>query len=133
MKTDYLDFPSPAASEVQARFEHWRNTRTKRGKIPDELWSAAVELTKLHSINQIAKLMRLNASDLSKKISSVSRSVVKANDESPVSFIEFPKISNCHAGSCEIDLKRSDGSEMQIRLSSKNTTDLPALIQAFVN
>ncbi len=133
MKTVSLDFPTPAALEVQARFEHWRNTRTKRGKIPEELWSAAAELTNFHSINQIARLMRLNASDLSKKISSISRSVVKMNDESPVSFIELPKISNCNAGSCEIDLKRSDGSEMQIRLSSKNTADLPALIQAFVN
>ncbi len=133
MKSVQLNFPSPVALEVKAQFEHWRKTRTKRGKIPDELWSAAVELTKLHSVNQIAKLMRLNASDLSKKTQSVSSPIIKANEESPVSFIEFPKISNCNLRSCEIDLKRTDGSEMQIRLSSSNTTDLPALIQAFVN
>lgn len=133
MKTDHLDFPSPAALEVQAQFKHWRNTRTKRGKIPDELWSAAAKLTELHSVNQVAKLMRLNASELSKKRSSVSSPIIKANPESPLSFIEFPKISNGNFGPCEIELKRSDGSEMQIRLSSASTNDLPALIQAFVN
>ena len=133
MKTVQLNFPSPAALEVQAQFEHWRNKRTKRGKIPDALWSAAVKLTELHSINQIAKLMRVNASDLSKKRSSLSSPIIKANEESPLSFIEFPKISNCNLRPCEIELKRSDGSEMQIRLSSASTNELPALIQAFVN
>ncbi len=133
MKTVQLNFPSPAALEVQARFEHWRNSRAKRGKIPDELWSAAAKLTELYSVNQIAKLMRLNASDLSKKSSSVSSPIKKSNPESPLSFIEFPKISNGNFGPCEIEVKRSDGSEMQIRLSSASINDLPALIQAFVS
>jgi|APSaa5957512622_1039677.scaffolds.fasta_scaffold39794_2 hypothetical protein len=133
MKTVQLNFPSPAALEVQAQFEHWRSTRTKRGKIPNELWSAAAKLTELHSINLVAKLLRLNASDLSKKRSSASSPIIKTNVGSPVSFIEFPKISNDNAGSCEIDLKRPDGSEMHIRLSGSSTTDLPVLIQAFVN
>ncbi|MBT4091885.1 MAG: hypothetical protein HOE30_25655 [Deltaproteobacteria bacterium] len=133
MKTVQLDFPSPAALKVQAQFEHWRNTRYKRSKIPNELWFAAAKLTKIHSINKVAKLMRLNASDLSKKSSSVSSSAIEENEGSPVSFIEFPNISNCNLRSCEVDLKRPDGSEMQIRLPNVSVTDLPTLIQAFVN
>jgi len=133
MKTDHLDFPSPAALEVQAQFKHWRNTRTKRGKIPDELWSAAAKLTERHSVNQVSKLMRVNASDLYKKRSSLSSPIIKENKESPVSFIEFPKISNCDLRPCEIEIKRSDGSEMQIRLSSASANELVASIQAFIN
>ena len=37
---------SPEALDVQARFEQWRHSRSKRGPIPDELPQAAIDLSK---------------------------------------------------------------------------------------
>ena len=33
-----------SVDEVRARFEEWRQNRQGRARIPDELWSAAIEL-----------------------------------------------------------------------------------------
>ena len=132
MKTANIDFPSPDAIKVQTRFELWRKNRSKRGKIPNQLWLVAVELTNHHSANQVAKLMRLNVSELKRRMSMASNPTVELEEKPSLSFIELPKISDYDSESCEIDLKRSDGSQMQIRLSGTLGTDLPAIIQAFI-
>lgn len=59
--------------------------------------------------------------------------VAKPEETEAVSFIELPPISENQSKSCRIELKRPDGTEMQICLSSSPDTDLSELIKAFVN
>ena len=37
--------------EVRARFEDWRRTRKGKARIPDELWSAAIEVARRDGVN----------------------------------------------------------------------------------
>ncbi len=116
--------------KVQASFEHWRKTRSKREQIPGKLWQAAIELTEHYKITYISRVLRLNHSDFKKKISS-SVSTVHQKVEKTSPFIEFPSLPKNRSDNCIIDLKRDDGSSMQIRLQNIET-QLPPLIRAFL-
>ena len=48
--------------------EAWRNDPKKSRRIPQELWQAAVELSKKYSINQISKALRIGYTDLKKRV-----------------------------------------------------------------
>ncbi len=116
--------------KVQASFEHWRKTRCKREQIPGKLWQAAIELTEHHKITHISRVLKLNHSDFKKKISASASS---ENDtiEKKSPFFEFPSFPDNRSDNCIIDLKRDDGSSMQIRLQTIET-ELPTLIRAFL-
>ena len=119
-----------AAESVQARFEHWRETRSKQGSISNELWSAAIQLTEHYSVCYISKLLKLNYTSLKNRISDTSLTAYPKDVKPP--FIELPSLPSHNAGHCQIDIKRIDGSQMQIRLQHRPQTDLPSLIQAFL-
>ena len=50
--------------EVRARFEEWRQNRQGKSPIPDELWSAAVELARKDGINRTAAELHLDGGKL---------------------------------------------------------------------
>ena len=52
---------------VKGRFEAWRRTRKKQGPIPEALWQDAIQLLQSHSQSQVAKALRVNATELKKK------------------------------------------------------------------
>ena len=59
-----MDLPGPAnkkltLEQVQEQFEHWRQSRGKRGAIPDALWQAAVMLFPDYALHRISKALRL--------------------------------------------------------------------------
>jgi hypothetical protein len=54
--------------QVRERFEEWRATREKRGRVPEELWDAAVDLTYRHSICIVSKTLRLDFNGLKQRV-----------------------------------------------------------------
>ena len=50
--------------EVRARFEEWRKNRQGKSPIPDELWSAAVQLARKDGINRTAAELHLDGGKL---------------------------------------------------------------------
>src|SRR5580698_6052074 len=50
--------------EVRARFEAWRQNRQGKSPIPDELWSAAVQLARKDGINRTAAELHLDGGKL---------------------------------------------------------------------
>ena len=54
-------------ANVKGRFEAWRRTRKKQGPIPEALWQDAIQLLQSHSQSQVAKALRVNATELKKK------------------------------------------------------------------
>ena len=53
--------------------EAWCNDPKKSRRIPQELWQAAVGLSKEYAINQISKALRLGYTDLKKRIMAQSK------------------------------------------------------------
>ena len=52
--------PVAAVEEVRVRLEEWRQSRPKGAAIPDELWSAAIELARRDGLGRTAAALRLD-------------------------------------------------------------------------
>src|SRR3954454_23325545 len=51
-------------SRTRALFEHWRATRSGRGKIPEELWQAVIALRDRYPASQLCRELHLSAGAL---------------------------------------------------------------------
>ena len=77
------------AADVEAlrsRFERWRQTRKSKTHIPDELWSAAVELARRHGINRTAAPLRLDGGKLKRLVLAAGRG---SRQPGPPKFVEL--------------------------------------------
>lgn len=102
-------------TEGQRRFAEWRaQKRTLREPIPEELWELAVALTKTHSQQKVAKALRLNTGELSRRRKS------NHQEDSPSSvshsrFVELNLSSPHSSGQCQrIEIERYDGHRMTL-------------------
>jgi len=129
MKSKCLKDRIITAERVQADFQRWRKTRSKREAVPDVLWSAAVELTDQLSICQVAKLLKLNYSSLKQRVGKSSPLIQSPIKASP--FIEIPAVITNNVRHCQVDIKRNDGSQMQIQLT-QDSAELSSLVRAFL-
>ena len=123
---------TPSIAEIQAQFDDWRKTRCKRGKIPAQLWTAAVKLAGLHGISKVSSALRLNYYRLKKGLEKASLPAKQSHDASVFPFIELRPIPADRCDNCVIDLKRPDGSSMHIRLKDAcSAPHLSPLVQTF--
>ena len=63
--------------EVRTRFEGWRQTRKGRARIPDELWSAVVEVARRDGVNQTAAALHLDGGKLKRRMMATGLSVAE--------------------------------------------------------
>ncbi len=120
--------PLPAAvADVRRRLDAWRKSRPKWGPIPASLWKEAVALARAHGVNPIAKALRLEYYSLKRQM----KAVTPAPPASPVpAFVEVAIVpSSSPPAECTVELERSDGARMRVRLSRQE--DLVALSDSF--
>ena len=94
---------NPSLESVQQRFEAWRNSRTKRGPIPEPLWEAAVSLCRHHPITHVCRRLRLSFPDLKKRLS--------GSNCPSLQFMELDP--GCFAGPWHMECERPDGSKLR--------------------
>lgn len=129
---------------VGQRFKEWRSKKTKKDRIPKELWKQAVDLTSQHSISKICKNLGLSFSDLKKHVLAkvdISKGLVSDSPYSPYdgketggNFLEvkldgtnstaafclpqnlsqFGSMTAKEKSSCLIELSKSDGSTLKV-------------------
>ena len=54
--------------EVRNRFESWRKGKKRGSRIPKRLWSAAVDVCSVHSVNQVPRALGLNHTELKRRV-----------------------------------------------------------------
>ncbi len=59
---------APSLKEVSARFEQWRSTRAKRGKIPNVLWQQVLALLNIYSRSELCKVLKLSSGQIKTKM-----------------------------------------------------------------
>lgn len=130
--------------EVKAKFQHWRDTRSNsRERIPEFLWSEALQLIGSYPAYEITSALGLNHTQLKTKLNEaaqaelnkigLSNPFIEVGDHSKAALIDKPPRSEetillDHAGPVEI--KRSDGSVLIIQALPINS--IHSLIQAFI-
>jgi hypothetical protein len=114
--THFEQQPEPATlEEVCEQFEQWRQTREKRGMIPDQLWEAAIALSTYHSAYKISQSLRLNYSDFKKR---VERSKHLPDKIKP-KFIGF-EIGNRESAEYIIEMAHPNGAAMKAHIKGSN-------------
>ena len=110
--------------EVRARFEAWRENRQGKSPIPDELWSAAVELARKDGINRTAAELHLDGGKLKRLMGA------KATSGKPVpTFVELLTPRAISVPECTIELEGRRGT-VRIQLKGASTSDLAGLSRA---
>jgi transposase len=104
-----MNFQINTLEEIKAILEGFRQESTTRQKFPKELWEAILHLTKVHSIQEIGKRLKISPSYLKRKISQ--------SQASPT--IDFQEISyplqGGHSDSIIIELSLNSGLKAKIQ------------------
>ena len=110
--------------EVRSRFEAWRQNRQGRERIPDELWSAAIELARKNGINQTAAELHLDGG----KLKRLMAGKVTSGKSAPA-FMELLPTRAVSLPECSIELEGRRG-KIRIQLKGASTSDLAGLSRA---
>ena len=78
--------------DVRAQFERWRRERAGKDRIPETLWEAAVRISSSHSLHHVSRALRLNHSDLKKRVND-QKAVGVERRVAPVRFVEVPRMA----------------------------------------
>jgi hypothetical protein len=102
--------------EVRARFEQWRQNRQGRARIPDELWSAAIELARRVGVNQTAAALHLDGGKLKRRLTAAGLVPEKAT---PPGFVELMAPGPSGVPEYTIELEGRTG---KLRIHCRGTT-----------
>jgi hypothetical protein len=117
--------------DIREKFEHWRSSKkNSREHIPATLWKSAAVLTKVHSINAVAKVMRLNGQNLKKQVAKYCGKN-QAETPAPSDFIELTCKPPIAAAECTIELSDQKGIKMRMTFKGNHKLDIPGLISSF--
>lgn len=97
---------------VAQQFEHWRATRIKRGRIPNELWVLAASLLSKYNHNKIASALKMNHTQLK----AGALPFLPSKQQPSTTFVEcaLPTSVMPTTGSCFVEFTRKNGSTVKI-------------------
>lgn len=75
-----LSIPEPIA-QLQRQLDQFRSAQSRRTKLPESLWQAAVELTRQHGVYAVAHPLRLDYNGEDQRRSAACRSARKPTGE----------------------------------------------------
>jgi len=118
-------------SRARRRFEQWRKGHRPRSRLPEELWSLAVELAREHGVNLTARTLRLDYYSLKEKLDTAPDPGLDHKKAAP-DFIEFlPTEIHPPCPECTIELEDGSGSKMRIHLKGSELPDLASITRVF--
>ena len=122
----------PTLEEVQRQFINWRKNRKHRTLIPPRLWNAAISLAGRYSTHKISTTLRLNYTELRKRIS-LAGAAEKTAATPPMPSANFVEYSVCppHQPECLIEMENRHGDKMRIFVCVESSLDLLSLGKSF--
>jgi hypothetical protein len=102
--------------EARARFEAWRENRKGKASIPDELWSAAVEVARKEGVSRTSTELRVEWNHLKRRMAAASATAPKA---ARPAFVELVAPRVQPVLECMIEL---EGPRGKLRIQLKNAS-----------
>lgn len=121
------DIPRPLA-RGRDRFEAWRRIRKRGTRIPNRLWTLAVDLAMTHGLNRTAAALNLDYYSLKRRVESAT----PATHVAVPPFVELAP-PQTGPGECMIELEDLHGASMRVHLKGCDAPDLVALGRSFWN
>ena len=116
-------------SQARRRFTRWRSSGRQGRRIPEDLWTLAVDLAAKHGVSKTSSELHLDYYDLKKRLEAASKSSVVATTESPA-FVELPLLSHQAGPCCVVELRDPSGLQMRVELTGAAMRELPAVALA---
>jgi hypothetical protein len=121
----------PASLEALGRrFERWRRSRRARSRIPDTLWTSAVQAAGRYGLHRTTKALRLDYYALKKRVEDAA-SDREPGREGAATFIELPAPVSNDASECIVELEDPSGAKMRLHLKGGAVPDITALARSF--
>ena len=121
----------PAIEEVRQRLESWRKIKKHLEPIPRDLWQAAANLARTHSVNSVSKALRLSYMDLKKHTYGSTKPKTKKNKRP--SFVEIEPARPFPFREATLEMENPKGSKVRISLKGSNGTGIMSLAETFLN
>ncbi len=120
---------TPTLAEVKSRFANWRKNKNHRSRIPEELWVAAVMLSREHSIHKIVRALSLSYTGLKKRVES-NQQPHSSCSQPPQDFIPID-ILPTHSTECIIEMEHLNGNKMKMHFKGEADLDLQSFAESF--
>ena len=158
MRTGTADDLPAGLESTRRRFDHWRQTRQGRSRIPEALWASAVKAAGRHGLHPTARALRLDYYSLKKRVEAFPRELPRrtagsrgGSDGQPVvrpgprlrglgskrgsrpaaAFVEWPPLVPACSPECIVELEDPRGAKMRVHLKGIQAPDWAALSRTF--
>ena len=122
----------PGAGALLGRFEEFRRESAGgRRRLPEALWLSAVELARRQGVWPTARLLRLSATDLKRRLEGVGRRAMIKTDGKPA-FVELRAATTGVSAGFVIELESRRGTRLTIRGVDVGGLDVSALTDVFL-
>jgi hypothetical protein len=128
---------SPLTLEAVAEhFEQWRRNKKKGERIPEKLWSEAIDLVDRYGVSQVTWTLRLSGTDLNKRRGIVGTGQRRRSQDTKAAFVEIePAVVQRAVGPPAsaapwMELQRPDG--LRLRIHPREGSELLALVDRFM-
>ena len=122
------DLP-PKLLQGRQVFEQWRSQQKTRCRLPEHLWSLAVELAKDYGVSKTAKTLRVEYNMLKKKSLLPQAPSDRPVPVPPGAFLELRPNAAPDQFECIIDCQRSLGQTIRIQLKGPHWPDVTGLCE----
>jgi hypothetical protein len=119
--------PEPIA-QLQRQLDQFRSTQSRRTRLPESLWQAAVELARQHGVYSVAQPLRLDYMGLKKRLGEPSGHRRKA---SRPAFVELTAPNPAAPEEWVIEFESSRGAKMRIQWKASTPPDWTSLLRAW--
>jgi len=116
----------PDIEAVRSLFEHWRQTRQGKARIPDELWAAAAEVARRDGVNPTAAALHLDGGKLKRRMLALDS---VANAGSPTAFVELMTSGSSNQAEYTLEMEGRNG-KLRIYCKGVSAADLVGLSRA---
>ena len=119
--------PEPIV-QLQRQLEQFRGGHPPRTRLPESLWQSAVELARQHGLYLVAHPLRLDYTQLKKRLGGV---VTAPRKTAAPAFVELIASHPATMPECVIEFESSIGSKMRIQWKGSSTPDWTGLLRAW--
>jgi hypothetical protein len=121
-------------STLREQVEQWRERRTKRTRIPEDLWTAAVRVARVEGVYATSQATRFNYDRLKDRMAPAETEVGQGRGEAieTAAFIELAGAQLAGSGGTTVvQIVGRRGGRMRIDVNGASGVDVVGLAQAF--
>ena len=125
-----MSLPPPTTSAdlaaTAAAFARWRDATPLGARIPEELWSRALELTSIHGVGGVARTLRLDYTRLKRRLTAESCTAVPP----PPAFVEMTLDLPPSGSGCTLALSDARGRALRIAWTRPVASEVAAVARS---